>query len=149
METLDQAAGEAAAVLSAAESCLETDYALALFRTLIGKIRLIRGIRSAYAGRDLQALEAIRTKEIPDLVKAYETLTEAHRALWESNSRRQGWEVLALRYGGAAGRLKDVAGELERYAGSLLNSIPELDEKELPDGKGFRYDQVSTPSAKT
>lgn len=149
MKTLERAAGEAAAVLSAAESRPETDYALALFRTLGGKIRLIRGIRSAYAGRGLRALETIRTEEIPALVKAYETLTEAHRALWESNSKRQGWEVLALRYGGAAGRLKDVAGELERYAGGLLNGIPELDEKELPDGKGFHYDQVSTPSAKT
>ena len=70
-------------------------------------------------------------------------------ALWQSSSKRQGWEVLALRYGGAVGRLKDVAEEIERYVQGDLPCIPELDETELPDGKGFTYDRVSTPSAKT
>ena len=148
-EILARAAEGAEAVLDAAPSTPETVYALALFRTLRGKIRLIRSIRSAYAGKDRQALSCICAGELPALVKAYEALAEAHRALWESNSRRQGWEVLALRYGGAVGRLKDVAGELERFASGRLESIPELDEAELPDGKGSRYDQVSTPSAKT
>ena len=91
----------------------------------------------------------LEEEEIPALAACYETLMKAHRALWESNSKRQGWEVLALRYGGAIGRLQDTAEELERFTAGQLACIPELEEVELPDGKGFFYDRVSTPSAKT
>lgn len=148
-DTLARAAAQAIPALSAAPASPETAYALSVFQTLLGKIQLIQKIRSAYAKRDRQALEALRTKELPALIRSYETLMAAHRALWESNSKRQGWEVLALRYGGAIGRLMDVEDEMRRYADGQLNSIPELDETELPDGKGFFYDKVSTPSAKT
>ena len=148
-DILARSAEGAAAVLGAAPSCPETYYALALFRTLSGKIRLTRGIRSAYANHDRQAMKEMFAQAIPALAESYRTLMAAHRALWESNSKRQGWEVLALRYGGAIGRLEDVADELERWADGRLDSLPELDEPVLPHGKGFFYDRVSTPSAKT
>ncbi|MBR3020034.1 MAG: family 20 glycosylhydrolase [Clostridia bacterium] len=148
-DMLAQAAEKAIAVLADAPVSLETKYALALFQTLLGKIRLMRHIRTAYGSHDRQALDTISSREIPALARSYEELMAAHRALWESNSKRQGWEVLALRYGGAAGRLKDAADALTRYAKGQLNCIPELDETALPDGKGFTYDRTSTPSAKT
>lgn len=148
-KTLLEAAGRAIGTLRGARPGMETDYALALFRTLEGKIRVVRGIRSAYEQGDRESLEKIRKEEIPALAACYETLMKAHRALWESNSKRQGWEVLALRYGGAIGRLQDTAEELERFTAGQLACIPELEEVELPDGKGFFYDRVSTPSAKT
>ena len=146
---LEGAAEKAAAALKNAPDTLEMRYALALFQTLLGKIRLTRHIRAAYDGHDPQALDAISSREIPALAKSYESLMAAHRALWESNSKRQGWEVLALRYGGAVGRLRDAADALKRYAEGQLPSVPELDEAALPDGKGFTYDRTSTPSAKT
>ena len=49
----------------------------------------------------------------------------------------------------SAVRLKDIAEEIGRYVQGDLACIPELEETELPDGKGFTYDRVSTPSAKT
>ncbi|MBR5108973.1 MAG: family 20 glycosylhydrolase [Clostridia bacterium] len=147
--TLAQAAQKAAAVLKNAPPALETQYALALFETLLKKIRLLQNIRRAYGERSLQTLDAVSSREIPALAQSYKELMAAHRALWESNSKRQGWEVLALRYGGAVGRLLDVADVLDRYAKGQISSIPELDEAELPDGKGFTYDRSSTPSAKT
>ena len=148
-DTLARAAEKAAAVLKTARSTLETVYALVLFETLRKKIRFIQSLRSAYASGNRQVLEAVRTEEIPALIASYESLMAAHRCLWESDSKRQGWEVLVLRYGGTIARLKDIADELERYSDGRLQSIPELDETELPDGKGFFYDRVSTPSAKT
>ena len=89
------------------------------------------------------------TEEIPDLIAAYKVLADAHGELWESECKRQGWEVLSLRYGGAMERLRDVAGEIGRWLDGRLDRIEELDEPVLPDGKGGWYDQVSTPSAKT
>ena len=148
-DTLKQAAEKAEISLSAAPPTLETAYALALFRTLRGKIRLIQDIRRAYEARDSQKLLRLARQDISALIAAYEALRSAHRTLWESESKRQGWEVLALRYGGAVGRLRDVADALERYASGLLPGIAELDEAALPDGKGFTYDRTSTPSAKT
>ena len=146
---LAQAAEKAIETLKNAPPSLETKYALSLFQTLLGKILLTQRIHGAYDGHDLQALDTISSQEIPALARSYEELMAAHRALWESNSKRQGWEVLALRYGGAVGRLRDVADELERYAKGQIDRVPELDEAELPDGKGFYYDLTSTPSAKT
>ncbi len=130
-------------------SALQNVYVLAVFRTLVGKIRLIQAIRAAYEKKDKAALADLADKDIPALADSYIALMYAHGALWESNSKRQGWEVLSLRYGGAVGRLEDVGNELKRYAEGTLACIPELDEKELPDGKGSGYDRVSTPSAKT
>ena len=146
---LAEAAEKAAAVLKNTPPALETKYALALFQTLLRKIRLIQNIRRAYESHDRKALNTISSQEIPELIRSCNELMEAHRSLWESNSKRQGWEVLALRYGGAIGRLLDVADVLDRYAKGQLASVPELEEAELPDGKGFTYDRASTPSAKT
>ncbi len=146
---LAQAAEGAIQTLKAASRTLETEYALALFETLAAKISLIRAIRLSYQEKDMESLAEVQKQTIPALIQSYDALMAAHRALWQSSSKRQGWEVLALRYGGAVGRLKDVAEEIERYVQGDLPCIPELDETELPDGKGFTYDRVSTPSAKT
>ena len=148
MQTLYDAAGKAVFALDAA-SCTEVFYAKTLFSVLQKKIALIRGVRAAYAKQDKKELERIVWKDFPDVIKAYEDLTAAHRSLWEKTSKRQGWEVLALRYGGAIGRLQDVKAELQAWCDGSQESIPELDEPALPDGKGFTYDRVSTPSAKT
>ncbi|MBR3108172.1 MAG: family 20 glycosylhydrolase [Clostridia bacterium] len=149
MQTLYDAAEKAVRTLEASTSRLEIRYAVTLFTALRKKIALIRGIRNAWVSQDRQALKRITAEDCPDSMKAYEDLMNIHRSLWESASKRQGWEVLALRYGGAVGRLGDVRDEIERWLNGSLSRIPELDEPALPDGKGFTYDRTSTPSAKT
>ena len=149
MQTLYDAAEKAVRTLEASTSRLEIRYAVTLFTALRKKIALIRGIRNAWVSQDRQALKRITAEDCPDIMKAYEDLMNIHRSLWESASKRQGWEVLALRYGGAVGRLGDVRDEIERWLNGSLSRIPELDEPALPDGKGFTYDRTSTPSAKT
>ena len=147
METLRLAAEKAIRMLEKAEGNTENGYALALFRTLKGKIELKTAVRRAYREGDREALKAIGQADFPRMIELYGKLNQAHRILWEASSRRQGWEVLSLRYGGAIGRLKDVQEEIGRFLRGELPGIPELDEKELPDGKGDLYTQVSTPSA--
>lgn len=149
MQTLYDAAEQTVQVLAPVASRLEVSYARALFIALRKKIELIRAIRSAYTIKDKDALEHIAVRVCSDAMKAYDDLLNIHRMLWESACKRQGWEVLALRYGGAIGRLQDVKIELKNYCDGNLACIPELDEPILPDGKGFTYDRASTPSAKT
>lgn len=148
-DALLNAAEAAVPVLEKAPQTLPTRYALLLLQTLCGKIRLIRTLRAGYESGDRDAMRRAMTEEIPDLIAAYKALADAHGELWESECKRQGWEVLSLRYGGAMERLRDVAGEIGRWLDGRLDRIEELDEPVLPDGKGGWYDQVSTPSAKT
>ncbi len=149
MRTLFDAAEQAILALSPADYRMEVHYARTLFVALRKKIALIRDIRDAYAKKDKEALSGMANLACPAVMKAYDDLLNIHRTLWESSCKRQGWEVLALRYGGAIGRLQDVKTELQNYCDGSLPCIPELDEPVLPDGKGFTYDRVSTPSAKT
>lgn len=149
MQTLYDAAEKAIHTLRPVSARMEMHYAMTLFIVLRRKIDLIRGIRDAYVKKDKKALDHITERVFPDAMKAYDDLMNIHRILWETDSKRQGWEVLALRYGGAIGRLQDVKCELRDYCGGMRSSIPELEEPTLPDGKGFTYDRTSTPSAKT
>ncbi len=149
MQILYDAAEKAIQTLIPVSARMELHYAAKLFIVLRKKIELIRGIRSAYASKDMKALNHITEHECPDTMKAYDDLMNIHRIMWETTSKRQGWEVLALRYGAAIGRLQDVKCELNDFCGGMRKSIPELDEPPLPDGKGFTYDRTSTPSAKT
>ena len=152
-EIMERAAAEALAELDAFPEWAErTDihYTKCVFAVVKGKTALTRHLRAAYEKKDREALLKICREEIPAVRQAYGELMAAHRALWELHRKRQGWEVLALRYGGAIGRLEDVADEVCRYAEGALPSIQELDDAVLPDGKPyFHYDMVSTPSAKT
>ena len=149
MRMLFDAAEQAISALSPADYRLEVHYAKELFIALRKKIALIWDIRNAYAKKDKEALSRVANTACPAVMKAYDDLLNVHRMLWESSCKRQGWEVLTLRYGGAIGRLQDVKLELQNYCDGSLPCIAELDEPVLPDGKGFTYDRVSTPSAKT
>lgn len=151
-EQLYSGAAEALKILSAYpehESRTEIRYTRCVYAALKRKTALIRDLRKAYEGKDREALQKIAGQDIPETVAAYRELMTAHRSLWEQFRKRQGWEVLALRYGGAMGRLEDVADEVNRWVKGTLSEIPELEEKVLPDGKGTHYDRVSTPSAKS
>ncbi len=149
MRMLFDAAEQAISALSSADYRLEVHYAKELFIALRKKIALIWDIRNAYAKKDKEALSRVANTACPAVMKAYDDLLNVPRMLWESFCKRQGWEVLTLRYGGTLGRLQDVKLELQNYCDGSLPRIAELDEPVLPDGKGFTYDRVSTPSANT
>ena len=152
LQTLRAAAEEARAAIDRLPEIAdrtEVRYTRCVFDTLAQKTALLLALRPAYEAGSRGELRALTEGAIPALAEAYSRQAEAHRALWESRRKRQGWEVLALRYGGAVGRLHDAADELSRYLRGELPGLQELDEPALPDGKGFVYDRSSTPSAKT
>ncbi|MBQ7868427.1 MAG: family 20 glycosylhydrolase [Clostridia bacterium] len=119
-------------------------YAAALFDVCLQKAMLLREMRPRYLQGDKDWLAQTAEETIPALMEAYEILRDEHKALWESHYKRNGWEVLALRYGAVLGRLTDVQDVLLRYSEDELDAICELDEQPLdPTRKnGMQFYQV-------
>ncbi len=127
---------------------LERAYACLLFEIVQEKARLVRDMRSKYVENDREWLRSTANDAIPLLIEWYERLMQAHRALWERDMKRFGWEVLCLRYGAAVGRLRDTADELCRYLAGKLERIEELEEAPLCAARiAQHYEHLVTPSA--
>lgn len=138
-ETMADAAARfrrAEQVLDAYSSHEECRYAQLCFRVAAMKGELVHELRPRYLAGDRNYLMQAAAVKIPELITATNQLMKAHRALWERDMKRFGWEVLALRYGAVVGRLADAQDEISRYLEHKLPSIPELDEEPLPV---FRY----------
>ena len=106
-------------------------YASALFEVCKIKVPLLMNIRFLYLRGDRDQLRKIATEDIPSLLSAYDRLRALHKAQWESVYKRNGWEVLALRYGAAEGRLRDVQDAILRWCDGTLSTICELDEEPM------------------
>ena len=149
-ETFD----ESIARYAAAEAVLqrydqpETNYALALFRTAHRKAELLRDLRPAYLAGDRDYLARAADEIIPALIDLYARLQKLHQQMWERDMRRNGWEVICLRYGGQLARLADVQDEIRRYLAGDLASMPELEEEPLPAGRiwGQHYRTFAMPA---
>ena len=109
------------------ESMLECRYASLLFEICVAKGEMLENLRARYLAGDRAYLESVAEEKIPALLERYNALMRAHRALWERDNRRFGWEVLSLRYGATVGRLADVQDEIRRYLRGELAAIVELD----------------------
>lgn len=148
-ETPDEALprfAAAEAILSRYDQ-LETNYARQLFHLAQLKGALIRDLRPAYLAGDREYLRRVAEEIIPDLMDQYHRMQKLHRDLWERDMRRNGWEVLCLRYGGQIARLEDVQDELRRYLKGEIPAIVELDEEPLNTGRiwGQHYASFAMP----
>ena len=94
-------------------------------------------IRPRYLAGDKAWLGHMAEQDIPALLENYRELCALHRALWEKDFKRNGWEVIALRYGAVMGRLEDAQYALRRYAAGELTNLCELDEEPLPTGRAY------------
>lgn len=129
------------AALPALTACvgrLDCRYAALVMTLCARKADLMGELRARYLAGDRAYLAAVANEEIPALLALYDELERAHRALWERDMRRFGWEVIALRYGAVTGRLRDVQDELTRYLAGQLPTIEELDAEPLPASRGDR-----------
>ncbi len=150
-DTLEAAIARCDAALPALRALGESAegrYACLLFEVARQKALLIAELRGRYLAGDRAWLAQTAEETIPALISDYEDLEAAHRALWERDMKRFGWEVLCLRYGAARGRLADVADELLRYAAGELDAIEELDETPMSAARTAQhYEHLVTPSA--
>ncbi|MEG0513334.1 MAG: hypothetical protein RR653_11545, partial [Clostridia bacterium] len=110
---------------------------------------LLSTLRERYLKQDRAYLEQTATETLPQLVLLYKRLMQLHRARWEAHYKRNGWETLCLRYGGAIARLEDAADELKRYLNGELVKIVELEEEPLPYLRkgGEQYRVFADPKA--
>lgn len=122
----------AIAVLEKHAQLQECDYALSLFRLIEHKAELLREIRERYHAGDRAWMENLARTEIPALLAQYEALRQRHKALWERDHKRNGWEVLALRYGAVKGRLEDVQESILRWVSGELPQLCEMEEEPMP-----------------
>ena len=127
---------------------LETRYASLVFRTARIKGAMIRDLRPAYLVGNKAYLTRAAEEIIPALTELYRQLQRVHRQLWERDMRRNGWEVLCLRYGGMLARLEDVQDEIRRYLAGELPTMPELEEEPLAAGRiwGQHYRTFAMPA---
>ncbi len=79
-----------------------------------------------------RALAARLAAELPETIRAVETLRCAWRDVWESTNRPHGFEIIDLRLGGVAARLSTAAARMEAFAAGTLEDIPELSVPALP-----------------
>ena len=126
-------------------------YASLLHRIVQEKAAICRDVRERYLEGDRAYLTTLAHETIPRLLGLYDELMREHRRLWTRDYKRQGWEVLAGRYGYVTGRLRDVADELDEYLSGELRQIAALEEMPLPAGRyaGEHFAQCVTPSANT
>lgn len=123
-------------------------YAKLLFEIVKEKARILRDLRERYLADDRVWLVELTQEGIPALINQYARLMGIHRRMWERDYKRNGWEVVCLRYGGAMARLADVADELVRYLAGELKTIAELEETPLsPARYAQHYAMMVTPSA--
>ena len=130
-------AKEALAALAPYTEDLRCAYAAKLFEIIRHKGSLMQEIRARYLAGDKAWLGQMAEEDIPALMESYRELRDLHRRLWESEFKRNGWEVIALRYGAVMGRLEDVQHAVRRYADGELSSLCELDEEPLPTGRSY------------
>ncbi len=106
-------------------------YADQIFAICEEKAKILRDTRAKYLAGDKAYLADLANSRLPALLGMYENMVKLHRAQWEASYKRNGWEVIALRYGAVVGRLKDVQYAIERYVKGELSTLCELDEEPL------------------
>ena len=139
---------KALAVLRQHMDRLDCSYAAQVFTVMHKKAALLRGLRERYIAGDRAWLAQTAEETIPQLICEYDKLMHLHREIWERDMKRQGWEVISLRYGAVMGRLDDAADVIARYLAGEIAGIDELDEEPLDSWRGvLLYETLVTPSA--
>ncbi len=137
LQCCTERADEALAVLAPFAEDQRCAYAVKLFEIVRHKGLLMQEIRARYQAGDKAWLGQMAEEDIPALMESYRELRDIHRAMWEKEFKRNGWEVIALRYGAALGRLEDVQHAVLRYAEGELANLCELDEEPLKPDRSY------------
>ncbi|WP_309120206.1 beta-N-acetylhexosaminidase [Paenibacillus sp.] len=89
-------------------------------------------IRQSYLRGDREQLAVIAGIVLPDLQQRVEALRVSHARQWFSTSKPFGWEVIDVRYGGLAARIRTAVSRLNDYVADTIDCIEELEAERLP-----------------
>ena len=101
---------------------------------LADKCDLGKNLRKAYNDKDLDKLYLIANKVIKRLIKNLKELSNSLEVQWEIENKPFGLEIQTARLGALILRLEYVQKTVNRYLKGQIESIAELEEKQLPFG---------------
>jgi hexosaminidase len=108
-------------------------------------------LSEAYRGDKRDVLEAIADIELAELSNRLEILRVCHYKCWMRTNKPFGWEVLDIRYGGLAARIRSTAARLKSYLNFEVERLEELEAQRLlfngNPGLVFCCSYKSIPSA--
>lgn len=115
----------------------ETMSSLANF--LSHKAYLGINLHKAYFAKDKELLKK-EVKEIDEAIRALDTFVKAFEHQWKRENKAFGYEIHCARFGGVKERLRYAKGVVESYIKEDIDSIEELEAKQLPfyRPEGFR-----------
>ncbi len=105
----------------------------ALCETLAIKYDLGMRTRTAYRAHDTAALSAL-ILDYDELLRRIDTFYDAFRALWLTDNKLFGFDVIDLRFGGVIQRVKHCRRRLAEHLAGTLPCIEELEQPVLAPG---------------
>lgn len=93
-------------------------------------------LRRAYHAGDRETMRKIAEKEIPLMLGKLTAFVKAFRAQWYRENKTFGFEIQEMRLGGMRERWESVAERLLDYLNGTCEHIEELEQEQLPFGKG-------------
>lgn len=104
---------------------------LKLCKVLEIKLLLGKQARAAYKGNNKQELERISKEICPELIKRIEEFHQALYKQWNDENKPQGFEVMDIRLGGLAQRIRTCKQRIDEYL-EKGTPIHELEQDILP-----------------
>jgi hexosaminidase len=88
-------------------------------------------IKKYYDLKDINELEIIAKKVLPELYEKINDLRLAHREQWFHSYKPFGWEIIDIRYGGLLARVSTAIDRITQYVKGDIKRIEELEEEKL------------------
>lgn len=88
-------------------------------------------LKKAYDAGDRAELERMAGQEIPECCHCLETLRSKREEIWMEDCKAFGYELLDIRIGGVATRLRSAAGRIQAYLSGRVEHLEELEEPRL------------------
>lgn len=98
---------------------------------LIIKSHLARNIKQCYIDKDINGLSHIANIQIPRLIKNIDVFIKTFKTIWLKENKTNSFEVHSIRLGGLKERLIFIKDIIQMYLEGKIDSISELEQKEL------------------
>lgn len=102
-----------------------------LSRVLALKASIGLKLKQAYDERNVDELNEIMNKQLPEIITRVKSLRDAHRSQWLQMHKPFGWEVIDIRYGGLVNRLDTAIDRIKQFLDGEIEKIDELEQERL------------------
>ncbi len=118
------------------------DTAIALCDLLSVKSELGARTRNAYLAGDKDCLRELAVVQYTEAIKKTQVFHEVFQRFWMTENKPHGFDIQDVRLGGVIQRLQTCKQRLLAYCDGSLESIPELEEKNLPIDCALNWSRV-------